>query len=49
MDYVLGIDGAQTRTRVLIAREDGEIIGWSGAGSANHLSEPGLGNNLGKP
>lgn len=28
MDYVLGIDGAQTRTRVLIAREDGEIIGW---------------------
>ena len=28
MDYVVGIEGAQIRTRVLIVREDGEIIGW---------------------
>lgn len=38
MEYVLGIDGGQTRTRALVAREDGKIIRW-GCGVACESSK----------
>jgi N-acetylglucosamine kinase-like BadF-type ATPase len=40
MQFFIGIDGGQSSTTVLIAREDGRVVGTGRGGPCNHVSGP---------
>lgn len=48
MQYVLGVDGGQTKTLAMVATLDGTVVGCGISGPSNHLNEPGAYERLEK-